>query len=89
MEPEPNNTFRGLPLTAEQDSEIKHYIHERQRNGLPWETPELHAMLADILDPPEMVEEDPQSVSSSTGAERSAAKNDQMELDASGLHINE
>jgi hypothetical protein len=73
MEPEPRDTFRGLPLTAEQDSEIRHYIHVRQRSGLPWDTPELHAMLADMLDPPETDDEDRQVLSGSIGKEREAA----------------
>lgn len=49
----PGTTFRGLPLTPEQHSEIRHYIHQRERAGKEWDTPELHAMLADMLDPPE------------------------------------
>ncbi|MGF6271691.1 DTW domain-containing protein YfiP [Massilia sp. UYP11] len=49
----PGTTFHGLPLTAEQHSEIQHYIHRRLRAGEEWDTPELHAMLADMLDPPE------------------------------------
>jgi len=73
MEPEPGRTFRGLPLTAEQDSEIRHYIHVRQRGGLPWDTPELHRMLADMLDPPETDEEDGRSIAGSIDKERSAA----------------
>lgn len=73
MEPEPANTFRGLPLTSEQDSEIKHYIHGRQRSGLPWDTPELQAMLADMLNPPETYEEDRRSIAGSMDKERSAA----------------
>lgn len=56
--PEPANTFRGLSLSAEQDSEARHYIHTRERNGLPWDTPGLQAMLDDMLDPPEADEED-------------------------------
>jgi hypothetical protein len=72
MASEPANTFRGLPLTSEQDSEIRHYIHVRQRSGLPWDTPELHAMLADMLDPPQADEEDGRSVSDSMGTERAA-----------------
>jgi len=51
-------TFRGLPLIPEQDSEIRHYIHLRTRNGAPWNTPELKAMLHDMLDPPELDDED-------------------------------
>lgn len=73
MESEPANTFRGLPLTSEQESEIRHYIHGRQRSGLPWDTPELRAMLADMLDPPETDDEDRQLVSGSIGKERAAA----------------
>jgi len=73
MRSEPADTFRGLPLTAGQDSEIRHYIHARQRSGLPWDTPELDAMLADMLDPPESDAEDRWSVSGSMGMERAAA----------------
>ena len=54
----PATTFRGLPLSPEQDSEIRHYIHVKRRYGAPWDTPELHAMLVDILDPPELSDED-------------------------------
>jgi hypothetical protein len=73
METEPADTFRGLPLTAEQDSEIRHYIHVRQRSGLSWDTPELRAMLADMLVPPEVDDEDRQVLSGSIGKEREAA----------------
>jgi hypothetical protein len=73
MEPEPTNTFRGLPLTSEQDSEIRHHIHIRQRSGLPWDTLELHAMLADMLDPPEADVEDRRSIGGSMDKEREAA----------------
>ena len=69
---EPANTFRGLPLTPEQDSEIRHYIHTRERSGLPWDTPELQAMLADMLDPPEADEEDRRALSDSMGTQRAA-----------------
>ena len=74
-ESEPQTTFRGLPLTPEQDSEIRHYIHIRIRNGMPWDTPELKAMLRDMLDPPELADEDRQSLGDSMSAERSAAMN--------------
>jgi hypothetical protein len=49
---DPQSTFRGLPLTAEQDAEVRHYIKVRTRRGLPWDTPELSAMLKDMLLPP-------------------------------------
>lgn len=70
--PEPANTFRGLPLTSEQDSEIRHYIHARERSSLPWDTPELQAMLADMLDPPETDQDERSWLSDSMGKERAA-----------------
>jgi hypothetical protein len=45
-------TFRGLPLTPEQDAEIRHYIKHKKQRSEPWETPELEAMLRDMLEPP-------------------------------------
>lgn len=49
---DPERTFRGLPLTPEQDAEIRHYIKGRKQHGKPWDTPELDAMLRDMLEPP-------------------------------------
>ncbi|WP_206998936.1 hypothetical protein [Trinickia mobilis] len=49
---DPKSTFRGLPLTAEQDAEVRHYIKVRTQRGLPWDTSELRAMLKDMLQPP-------------------------------------
>ena len=49
---DPQSTFRGLPLTAEQDAEIRHYIKRKKQHGEPWDTPELAAMLKDMLEPP-------------------------------------
>ncbi len=49
---DPGHTFRGLPLSAEQDTEIRHYIKQKQQQGEPWDTAELAAMLRDMLDPP-------------------------------------
>ena len=49
---DPQRTFRGLPLTAEQDAEVRHYIKVHRQHGLPWDTPELSAMLSDMLQPP-------------------------------------
>ena len=72
MTPDPATTFRGLPLTSEQDSEIRHYIPARERSSLPWDTPELQAMLADMLDPPETAQEDRHWLSESMGTERAA-----------------
>lgn len=76
---EPGATFRGLPLTPEQDSEIKHYIHVRMRHGVPWDTPELQAMLHDMLDPPELADEDSQALHDCMGTEHASA------MDEAGL----
>src|ERR1700682_4897271 len=58
---DPGRTFRGLPLTPEQDAEVRHYIKVRKQHGEPWNTPELEAMLRDMLEPPgdEDADEDP------------------------------
>jgi hypothetical protein len=82
MDVEPASMFHGLPLTPEQDSEIRHYIHSRQRNGLPWDTFELRAMVADMLNPPEVDEEGRQSLSDSMEKERTtAALDDETDCD--------
>ena len=49
---DPKSSFRGLPLTPEQDAEVRHYITVKKRHGEPWDTPELSAMLKDMLEPP-------------------------------------
>ncbi len=45
-------TFRGLPLTTEQEAEVRHYLNRQHRLGKPWNTSELRAMLKDMLLPP-------------------------------------
>jgi hypothetical protein len=75
-----NEPFRGLPLTPQQDSEIRHYIHCRQRSSLPWDTPELDSMLRDMLHPPELEEEALKSINDEIVQERSIAA-DEMGLD--------
>ncbi len=72
----PGTTFHGLPLTPEQHSEIQHYIHRRQRAGKEWDTPELQAMLADMLDPPEAVAASQVDDDASIAAERMMADRD-------------
>jgi hypothetical protein len=39
-------------LTPEQDAEVRHYIKRKTQHGAPWDTPELEAMLDDMLVPP-------------------------------------
>lgn len=48
----PKFSFLGLPLSAEQESEIQHYIHQRKRRGLQPDAEELRAMVHDMLEPP-------------------------------------
>jgi hypothetical protein len=48
----PEFTFLGLPITAEQEAEIRHYLHTRRRQGFPCNERELKDMLADMLLPP-------------------------------------
>lgn len=55
---DPKSTFRGLPLTPEQDAEVRHYIKKKKQHGAPWDTPELAAMLRDMLEPPGDEDED-------------------------------
>lgn len=82
----PSTTFRGLPLSEEQDSEIRHYIHTRKRQGKEWDTPELQAMLADMLDPPELVDDEAQGGTDSMAAERLAAQGEE-DAGASGSRL--
>jgi hypothetical protein len=47
-----DETFRGLPLSEEQEAEVQHYISRQRRRGLPFDTAELHSMIKDMLNPP-------------------------------------
>jgi hypothetical protein len=76
------STFRALPLTPEQLREVEHYIHARERAGAAWDTPELAAMLDDMLNPPATVEDEQLVVEQSFAAERTTAQNEESdELD--------
>ncbi|WP_296224662.1 hypothetical protein [Ralstonia sp. UBA689] len=69
-------TFRGLPLTAEQEAEVRHYLNRQRRLGRPWNTPELRAMLKDMLLPPSSDDDSPSDATvqeASAAAERAAA----------------
>lgn len=72
---DPGSTFRGLPLTAEQDAEIRHYIKVKKKHGEPWDTPELNDMLRDMLEPPSNDEEefDDSADETKAAAERAAS----------------
>ena len=76
---DPGSTFRGLPLTAEQDAEIRHYIKVKKQHGEPWDTPELNDMLRDMLKPPSNDEEefDDSADDTKAAAERAASSIDE------------
>ena len=76
-ESNPQTTFRGLPLSEEQEREIRHYIHTKERQGAPWDTPELQAMLRDMLNPPEVADDDTQASEDSMAAERTTAQHEE------------
>lgn len=69
---DPGKTFRGLPLTAEQDAEVRHYIKKKKQHGEPWDTPELVAMLKDMLEPP--IDEDGEELDAIVDEEKEAAE---------------
>lgn len=88
-EPNPGTAFRGLPLSVQQEREITHFIEARQRAGQAWDTPELAALIRDMLHPPELGDEDGIEVADSTAAERFTASHeeaddDEREHDAGG-----
>ena len=70
IELQPGTTFRGLPLSVQQEREIIHFIEARQRAGLPWDTPELSELIHDMLDPPELGDESRLDLDDSTTTER-------------------
>jgi hypothetical protein len=76
---DPSSTFRGLPLTAEQDAEIRHYIKQKKQHGEPMESAELEAMLKDMLEPPSNFDDgiDAAADYTKSDAERAAASIDE------------
>jgi hypothetical protein len=76
---DPRSTFRGLPLSPEQDAEVRHYIKRQKQRGLPWDTPELAAMLRDMLEPPDNDDGEPGSTVDDTiaASERATASIDE------------
>jgi hypothetical protein len=75
----PEKTFRGLPLSPAQEAEVQHYIDRQKRRGLPYDTAELQAMLADMLDPPSLEGSGPDTDAENfrTNAERAASATDE------------
>lgn len=72
-EPGASTTFRGLPLTEEQDAEIHHYLKQVKRKGGPIDEKEISAMLADMLLPPSQEEVSVVSLDASTRADAERA----------------
>jgi hypothetical protein len=80
---DPDTTFRGLPLTPEQDAEVRHYIKLHTQRGLPWDTLELSAMLKDMLQPPgDENDEFDASADETKGAAERAMGSVEEEMDA-------
>lgn len=77
IESQPGTAFRGLPLSVQQEREITHFIEARQRAGQPWDTPELAALIRDMLDPPELGDELRTDLDDSTTTERFTAVNEE------------
>jgi hypothetical protein len=80
-EPNPGTAFRGLPLSVQQEREISHFIEARRRAGQAWDTPELAALIRDMLYPPELGEENGTEVADSTAAERFTARHEESNDD--------
>ena len=78
MEIDPGSAFRGLSLPPEQNAEIRHYIKVKKQRGKPWNTPELDAMLKDMLEPPN---EDDNNFGSTFGETNSAAEHAAASID--------
>lgn len=76
---DPKTTFRGLPLTAEQDAEIRHFIKHKNQNGESFDGPELTAMLKDMLEPPSYDDDEFGAIAddAKADAERAAASVDE------------
>ena len=76
---DPGESFRGLPLTAEQNAEVRHYIKTKNQHDVPWDTPELSAMLEDMLAPPIGDDDDRGTIvdNENDAAERAAASIDE------------
>ena len=80
-ESNPGTAFRGLPLSVQQEREITHFIEAHQRAGQEWDTPELAALIRDMLDPPELDDEDGLELADSTAAERFTASHEEANDD--------
>lgn len=79
MTPLHNKAFCSLPLSPEQIREVEHYIHACKRSKLPWDTPELTAMLDSMLHPPETVEDEASVIRQYLAAEHGVANSEESD----------
>lgn len=73
----PMHTWQGLPLSPAQNREVLNYIARCDRAGVDWNTPELRAMLDDMLKPPEVVEDGCDDIAHCTESEAFAATHEE------------
>lgn len=79
MNPLYNKAFCRLPLSPEQVRAIEHYIRACERSSVPWDTPELTAMLKSMLYPPETVEDVESVIHEYLTAEQMVANNEESD----------
>lgn len=73
----PGNTWQGLPLSPAQNREVLNYVERCGRAGLDWNTPELRAMLDDMLRPPEIIDDACDDIARCTETEVFAATHEE------------
>lgn len=73
----PADTWRGLPLSPAQNREVLNYIQRCERNGIHWDTPELRAMLDDMLQPPELTQDNRDDIADCTESAAYAASHEE------------
>ncbi|MFC0253722.1 hypothetical protein [Massilia consociata] len=76
-ETSPHSTWHGLPLSPAQNREVLNYIGRCERAGADWDTPELHAMLDDMLHPPELEPEGDDDIAGCTESARFTASHEE------------
>ena len=73
----PRDTWHSLPLSPAQNREVLNYIQRCERAGVAWDTRELHAMLDDMLSPPEVEDDSSDDISQCAGNECFAATHEE------------
>lgn len=73
----PRQAWHGLPLSPAQNREVLNYIQRCGRAGVDWDTPELRAMVDDMLHPPEIDEDSRAEIAHCTTSELFAATHEE------------